>query len=216
MTSKNSPAQSRNKPLKRPTQGRAKMTVQAIFDTYVRIWQRDGWERVTTRAVALEAGVAVGTLYDYFPSKQALHSGYVRHCIERLLQAIEQQAIEPVGLVWQERVGRLVRLLGGVAGEAAWFHPQMLELEPVVAEAKHQQRAYSELLQAWRRVLEAADDLPAMPSDAQLEALHLMVWGARRYALLVELPAARLQAAVSAQVDCCLRLLASPAALSAD
>ena len=77
MTSKNSPAQSHNKPLKRPTQGRAKMTVQAIFDTYVRIWQRDGWERVTTRAVALEAGVAVGTLYDYFPSKQALHSGLV-------------------------------------------------------------------------------------------------------------------------------------------
>lgn len=216
MTSKATPSQPRNKPLKRPTQARAKFTVQAIFDTYVRIWQREGWERITTRAVALEAGVAVGTLYDYFPSKEALHSGYVRHCIERMLEAIQEQAIAPPDLSWQERVARLVRLLGGVAGESAWFHPQMLELEPVVAEAKHQQRAYSELLQAWRRVLEAADDLPAMPSDAQLEALHLMVWGARRYALLVELPAERLQAAVSAQVGCCLRLLASPAALSAD
>lgn len=207
MTSKNSPAQSRNKPLKRPTQGRAKMTVQAIFDTYVRIWQRDGWERVTTRAVALEAGVAVGTLYDYFPSKEALHSGYVRHCIERLLQAVEQQAIAPTGLDWRERVGRLVRLLGGVAGEAAWFHPQMLELEPVIAEQKHQQRAYAELLGIWQRVLEACPDLPGTPPAEQIEALHLMVWGARRYALLAQLPAERLAVLVAEQEQVCLRAL---------
>tara|TARA_Y100000780_G_scaffold232288_1_gene262216 strand:+ start:5936 stop:6586 length:651 start_codon:yes stop_codon:yes gene_type:complete len=214
MTSKPTPPQARNKPLKRPTQARAKVTVQAIFDTYVRIWQRDGWQRITTRAVALEAGVAVGTLYDYFPSKEALHSGYVRYCIERLLHAVQEQAVTPVGLSWQQRVERLVRLLGGVAGDAAWFHPQMLELEPAIAEAKHQQRAYSELLQAWRRVLEAADDLPVMPSEAQLEALHLMVWGARRYALLVELPAERLEAVVAAQLDSCLRLLSNPQGLS--
>lgn len=207
MISKNSPAQSRNKPLKRPTQGRAKMTVQAIFDTYVRIWQRDGWERVTTRAVALEAGVAVGTLYDYFPSKEALHSGYVRHCIERLLQAIEQQAIEPAGLAWQERIARLVRLLGGVAGEAAWFHPQMLELEPVIAEQKHQQRAYAELLGIWQRVLQVCSDLPGTPTAEQVEALHLMVWGARRYALLAQLPAARLAVLVAEQEQVCLRVL---------
>lgn len=89
MTSKPPVQQQRAKPLKRPTQARAKVTVQAIFDTYVRIWQRDGWQRLTTRAIALEAGVAVGTLYDYFPSKHALHSGYVRHCIEALLERIE-------------------------------------------------------------------------------------------------------------------------------
>ena len=208
MTSKNSSAQSRNKPLKRPTQGRAKMTVQAIFDTYVRIWQRDGWERVTTRAVALEAGVAVGTLYDYFPSKQALHSGYVRHCIERLLLTVEQQAIEPPELTWQERIGRLVRLLGGVAGDAAWFHPQMLELEPVIAEQKHQQRAYLELLGIWQRVLAACSDLPQLPSAERIEALHLMIWGARRYALLVQLPGERLSELVAEQEQVCLQAFA--------
>ena len=80
------------KPLKRPTQARAKATVQAIFDAFVRIWQRDGWARLTTRAVALEAGIAVGTLYDYFPSKTALQSGYVRHCIEHLIRAVGTDA----------------------------------------------------------------------------------------------------------------------------
>ncbi len=73
-------------------------TVQAIYDAFVRIWRRDGWDGVSTRAVALETGVAVGTLYDYFPNKAALLSGYVRHCMEQLLQAIEQQAVTPPGL----------------------------------------------------------------------------------------------------------------------
>ncbi|MGL4318341.1 MAG: TetR/AcrR family transcriptional regulator [Pseudomonas sp.] len=192
MTSKPS-AESRAKPLKRPTQARAKVTVQAIFDTYVRIWQRDGWDKLTTRAIALEAGVAVGTLYDYFPSKHALHSGYVRHCIEGLLQAIETQAVQPAGLSWQARLGKLVRILAGVETSHIWFHPDMLELESLVAERKHQQRAYEELLGAWCLVLEAAEDLPAIPDPATVEALHLAVWGGRRYALLVQLDQARMQ-----------------------
>lgn len=67
----------RPKPHKRPTQARAKFTVEAIYQAFVRIWMRDGWQRLTTREVALEAGFAVGTLYDYFPSKEALLSGYI-------------------------------------------------------------------------------------------------------------------------------------------
>lgn len=193
MTTKPPATQGRAKPLKRPTQARAKMTVQAIFDTYVRIWQRDGWERATTRAIALEAGVAVGTLYDYFPNKHALHSGYIRHCIEALLDAIELQIVQPTELTWQARVGKLVRMLAGVESDLPWFSHDMLELEAQVAELKHQQRAYEEMLASWQRVLQAAPDLPGMPPPATLEALHLAVWGGRRYALLVQLDAPRMQ-----------------------
>ena len=71
------PTQAAPRPLKRPRQARARFTVQAIYDAFVRIWQRDGWQRLTTRNVALETGISVGTLYDYFPSKTALLSGYV-------------------------------------------------------------------------------------------------------------------------------------------
>lgn len=166
--------------------------MQAIFDTYVRIWQRDGWERLTTRGIALEAGVAVGTLYDYFPSKQALHSGYVRHCIESIIEQIELQAVVPQELSWRERLRLLVRLLAGLDEALPWFHPDMLELESQIAERKHQQRAYQDLLGAWQRVFDVAADLPAKPSVPTLEALHLAVWGGRRYAMLVRLDAQRM------------------------
>src|SRR5688572_19056795 len=82
------------KPLKRPSQARARFTVQAIYDAFIRIWRKQGWEHLTTRAVALETGISVGTLYEYFPNKQALLSGYVRHGMDRLLSAIEKQVVQ--------------------------------------------------------------------------------------------------------------------------
>jgi AcrR family transcriptional regulator len=176
------------KPLKRPSQARAKFTVQAIYDAFVRIWQRDGWERLTTRAVALETGISVGTLYDYFPNKLALLSGYVRHNVEVLLEAVEREAVQPPGLSWQQRVHQVVRLMCGVdAPELPWFHPRMLELEVQIAQPKHHRRVQEELEGAWQRVFDACTDLTHGPAPETVRALHLAVWGGRRYALLLEL-----------------------------
>ena len=176
------------KPLKRPTQARAAFTVQAIYDAFVRIWRRDGWDGVSTRAVALETGVAIGTLYDYFPNKAALLSGYVRHCMEQLLQAIEQQAVTPPGLTAEQRLRTLVRLACGAdTPELPWFDAGMLALEAGIAEGKHHRRVHEELLAAWTRVFDACTDLPLRPSADAIQAMHLAVWGGRRYGLLIGL-----------------------------
>lgn len=171
--------QARPKPLKRPAQARAKFTVQAIYDAFVRIWQRDGWRGVTTRAVALETGVAVGTLYDYFPNKQALLSGYVRHAIEHLVAALAQRPITLdaiVSLVCDPRAQGLVP-----------FDAEMLDLEQEIAEPKHHRRAYEEMLAAWSEALAAAGHTLA---PALSEALFVAAWGGRRYLLRVQTPLA--------------------------
>lgn len=200
---------SKAKPLKRPSQARAKFTVQAIFDAFVRIWQRDGWQRVTTRAVALETGIAVGTLYDYFPNKTALHSGYVRYCIESLIDKVERQVVQPKSLTWRERLHHLIQITCGADREGLpWFHPDMLELEPSIAELKHQQRAYEELTQLWWRVFDACTDLPLRPSDASIEALQMAIWGGRRYALLLHKDEQQLRDWAEEMERLCLALIA--------
>lgn len=193
MTRSSPTSSARTKPLKRPRQARARFTVQAIYDAYVRIWQQDGWDHLTTRKVALETGIAVGTLYDYFPSKEALHSGYVRHCIEQMLEQIEERVIAPEELTWQQRIQGLIRHLAGLESDRTWFSPDMMQLEHMVADLRHQQRAYDELLGIWHRLLAVCHDLTPIPAPETVEALHLATWGGRRYALQVSLDKTRME-----------------------
>jgi AcrR family transcriptional regulator len=171
-----------SKPLKRPSQPRAKFTVQAIYDAFIRIWQREGWSRVTTRAVALETGIAVGTFYDYFPNKEALLSGYVRHCLDSLLESLAKEATLSSGLSWQQRVNVMINLTCGsqTAGQPLFDHGMLMLAEP-----KHHLRVFQELSAAWRACLDACPDLPSRPTPAKLDSLLLAVWGGRRYFLLL-------------------------------
>jgi AcrR family transcriptional regulator len=144
-------------------------------------------------------------LYDYFPNKLALLSGYVRHSVEVLVEAVDREAVQPDELSWRQRVHQLVRLMCGVdAPELPWFHPQMLALEAQMAQPKHHRRVQEELEAAWQRVFDACADLPQRPSVETVRALHLAVWGGRRYALLLELDEAqaRLWAAEMERMCC--------------
>jgi AcrR family transcriptional regulator len=59
-------------PRKRPTQARSTQLVADLLEAAIRVLRRDGAHRFTTIRVAAEAGVSVGSLYQYFPNKQAI------------------------------------------------------------------------------------------------------------------------------------------------
>jgi AcrR family transcriptional regulator len=177
----------RPKPLKRPHQARARFTVHAIYDAFVRIWHAQGWRGVTTRAVALEAGISIGTLYDYFPNKEALLSGYVRHCMDALLGAIDMQVIQPAGLAWKERLRRLVQLTAAFhVPDLPYFDAEMLKLESLVAESKHHRRVFDELSGKWVTAVDACTDLHFRPDAVGVRSLFATVWGGKRYLLLLD------------------------------
>jgi AcrR family transcriptional regulator len=75
--------QVRTSPRKRPRQQRSKDTVDSILDATARILKHAGFAGMTTNAVAEKAGVSIGSLYQYFPNKEALVSALIeRHCEE--------------------------------------------------------------------------------------------------------------------------------------
>jgi len=57
---------------RKPAQARAHETVEAIFEATARILQSEGRAGLNTNRVAELAGVSVGTLYSYFPNKEAI------------------------------------------------------------------------------------------------------------------------------------------------
>ncbi len=60
------------KPRKIPVQARSRATVDAIIQAAAYILTKDGWEGLTTNAIAERAGVNIGSLYQFFPNKEAI------------------------------------------------------------------------------------------------------------------------------------------------
>jgi AcrR family transcriptional regulator len=76
-------------PRKTPSQARSNATVVTIFEATIQVLAADGLERLTTTRVAERAGVSVGTLYQYFPNKQALLAAVLQRHLGGIVDAIE-------------------------------------------------------------------------------------------------------------------------------
>lgn len=77
-------------PRKTPQQNRSVATVEAIYDATIQVLLKNGDERLTTVQVAQRAGVSVGTLYQYFPNKQALLLAVLERHMLRTVEAVEE------------------------------------------------------------------------------------------------------------------------------
>ncbi|EHU1924301.1 TetR/AcrR family transcriptional regulator [Acinetobacter baumannii] len=81
-------------PRKRPRQARSVATFEAILEAAARILESLGFAGFNTNAVAELAGVSIGSLYQYFPSKDALIVELIRRERAKLsthiVEAIQQ------------------------------------------------------------------------------------------------------------------------------
>lgn len=75
-------------PRKRPTQARARGTVEALLIAAAQVLIQFGYEGTTTARVAARAGVSVGSLYQYFPNKEALVAGLIEREAAELVEAV--------------------------------------------------------------------------------------------------------------------------------
>jgi AcrR family transcriptional regulator len=77
------------KPRKTPRQARAEATLDAIFEATIQVLLAVGERRLTTTRVAERAGVSVGTMYQYFPHKQALLYAVLQWHLAHISAAVE-------------------------------------------------------------------------------------------------------------------------------
>jgi len=116
LTSGNSHSSTRATARKLPVQDRSRRTVEAILDAAAHLFVERGYAATTTNHVAEAAGVSVGSLYQYFPSKDALlvaldlrHLDHAEACLHVELAALARDAPPPAE--WARRlVGVLVAI----------------------------------------------------------------------------------------------------------
>ena len=61
-------------PRRVPKQARAKATVSAVLDASARVLVAVGYAKSNTNLIAETAGISVGSLYEYFPGKEAIYA----------------------------------------------------------------------------------------------------------------------------------------------
>lgn len=84
----NRPTPALLKPRKMPQQARSAVTIEAIYTATIQVLLADGVGRLTTTRVAERAGVSVGTMYQYYPHKQALLFAIVERQLETIMDAM--------------------------------------------------------------------------------------------------------------------------------
>ncbi|CAG9274163.1 TetR family transcriptional regulator [Paraburkholderia unamae] len=77
---------------KQPVQRRSAATVEAILEAAARILESAGLGGYTTNAIAARAGVSVGSLYQYFPNRDALTAALIERESAPLLAEVEAAA----------------------------------------------------------------------------------------------------------------------------
>ena len=58
-------------------------TNQRILEAAARLFRTSGWENTTTREIASAAGIATGTLFNYFPTKEAIAAVLISESLEK-------------------------------------------------------------------------------------------------------------------------------------
>ena len=70
------------KPRKKPVQSRSRETVEIIFEAAAQVFSQVGFASATTDRIAERAGVSIGSLYQYFPNKNAILVGLLERHLE--------------------------------------------------------------------------------------------------------------------------------------
>ena len=111
------------RPLRRmPVQTRSVAKVARMLDTCAELIDEVGYEGLTTTLLAERAGVAIGSVYQFFPDKRAVVAeltrrnveAYVRRLSERMATAFESGAMQRSIETAISLVGRLVDVAGNV------------------------------------------------------------------------------------------------------
>lgn len=97
-------------PRNAPVQGRSKKRAKQIIDVTGELLERVGFDDLNTILIAKEVGISIGSLYHYFPNKQAIMHAMGKQWlaeIEQVLQQYDSWDIENMSL--EESVKKMLQ-----------------------------------------------------------------------------------------------------------
>lgn len=163
------PRRQSNLPRKRPKQDRGQATVDALLSATAHILIRYGFDGASTNRIAARAGVSIGSLYQFFPSKEALVAAVQERHVAQMMEALERDLDRLLALPLREAVREMFRALIAAHGVDPALHRVLMEQSPHVvprSRAGHLEQRFLSFAQVY---LEAHRDR-VRPADLPLAA----------------------------------------------
>ena len=203
---------------RQPTQARAQQTLMLLFRAAAQILDQHGEAGLSTNKVAAAAGFSIGTLYQYFPSKEALVQAMAQHGRSLVLAELERRLAEveqdPLAQRSDPRVFTdqlLAVLVQGFAGGRGWTR-SLVRLAWSLEEPQETASAVRGVAERLALFFERIEHPQLQrPSAAQMFVLTRSVIGTLRSASLENSPLLQSPALQQALLDLVLALLLRPA-----
>jgi AcrR family transcriptional regulator len=198
----------RTTPRKKPRQERSHATVEVILSATARVLCSTGYDRASTNRIALAAGVSVGSLYQYFPSKEALVAALVERHTDQMMSLLRAKLAEVALAPLPVAARALIEAMFDAHAVDPKLHKVLIEqvprvgrLEKLVDMEREVEALLASYLQARAGELRRKD-----VASAAVVLVHL-VESVTHHAVLAETPAPRVRALADELTDMVLRYL---------
>lgn len=139
-------------PRKSPRQDRSRETVEVILEATARVLVDVGYDRASTNRIAEVAGISIGSLYRYFPSKEALVAALCERHITAMLGMCESKLVELGDAPLEIAAREIVRAILRAHAVNPKLHRILIQQVPRVGKLRHvdsMQTRVSELVTAY-------------------------------------------------------------------
>ncbi|WP_051218110.1 TetR/AcrR family transcriptional regulator [Nocardioides insulae] len=139
---------------KSPQQQRSREMVTRILDAAQVVLVESGFDGASTNRIARQAGVSAGSIYQYFPNKEAVVQAVVQRFSERLAHRIEEHLEVREDESLADNLGRAIRALLDALDFDPAFLRAVIDTTPELGEASKfaelEQRIHAMIVERWR------------------------------------------------------------------
>lgn len=114
---------------KKPSQSRAEKTTEAILQSAKQLFTTEGYYKTTTNHIADRAGVGIGSLYDYFPNREAIAKALLEETAENISEDVRTLFSDHL----EDSIENIVPLIFGVIFN--WYKTHQNVLIKLINEA---------------------------------------------------------------------------------
>ncbi|OTG84294.1 TetR family transcriptional regulator [Acinetobacter sp. ANC 5054] len=174
---------------RKPRQSRAKVTQEALQESFVRLLHEQSADKITIRQITDVAGVGLGTFYEYFSKKEDLIALTIHVHVKQHAEQMKTYAQSLIKLSTdldvQSYLQQIIHFQIEQVQQQQFLWAQTFLLERQISSIDIYRKSYAMMVQMWRDILE-----PFIQDEVRLKStalnLQRVCYGFISQTLLIE------------------------------